>query len=61
MTVQTQPGTFFLLLVLAGMFEQAVEFLHTLGPVSAVHIAIALAYYGLIRVADFNFAGNELW
>ena len=56
----TQPGTFFLLLVLAGMFEQAVEFLHTLGPVSAVHIAIALAYYGLIRVADFNFAGNEL-
>ena len=56
----TQPGTFFLLLVLAGMFEQAVEFLHTLNPVSAVHFAIALVYYGLVRVAHFNFAGNEL-
>lgn len=55
-----QPGMFYLLLVLSGMFEQAVEFLHTLSPVSAVHLAIALDYYGLLRVADFNFAGNEL-
>jgi nuclear pore complex protein Nup93 len=46
--------------ILSGMFEQAVEYLHNFNPTSAVHMAIALAYYGLLRVADFTVAGNEL-
>ncbi|KIW19642.1 hypothetical protein PV08_00216 [Exophiala spinifera] len=53
-------GTFLLMQVLAGMFEQAVEYLHSFNPTSAVHLAIALAYYGLLRVSDFSVAGNEL-
>ncbi|EXJ90449.1 hypothetical protein A1O1_03551 [Capronia coronata CBS 617.96] len=53
-------GTFLSMQVLAGMFEQAVDYLHTFNPVSAVHFAIALAYYGLLRVSDFTVAGNEL-
>ena len=57
---QNGYGTYFLLQVLGGMFEQAVEYLHTFNPVSAVHFAISLAYYGLLRVSDFTVAGNEL-
>jgi nuclear pore complex protein Nup93 len=53
-------GTFFFMQVLAGMFEQAVDYLHNFNPLSAVHLAIALSYYGLLRVSDFSTAGNEL-
>src|SRR6201996_7985720 len=53
-------GTFFLMQVLAGMFEQAVDYLHNFNPLSAVHFAIALSYYGLLRVSDFSSAGNDL-
>ncbi|KAK5949447.1 nuclear pore complex subunit [Knufia fluminis] len=53
-------GTFFLMQTLAGMFEQAVDYLHSFNPVSAVHAAIALDYYGLLRISDFQTAGNEL-
>ncbi|EXJ58762.1 hypothetical protein A1O7_06192 [Cladophialophora yegresii CBS 114405] len=53
-------GTFFLMQVLAGMFEQAVDYLHSFNALSAVHFAIALSYYGLLRVSDFSVAGNEL-
>jgi nuclear pore complex protein Nup93 len=53
-------GTFFFMQILAGMFEKAVEYLHAINPVSAVHFAIALAYYGLLRVSDYQVAGNEL-
>ncbi|KAJ9496015.1 nuclear pore complex subunit [Exophiala xenobiotica] len=53
-------GTFLLMQVLAGMFEQAVDYLHNFNPTSAVHLAIALTYYGLLRVSDFSVAGNEL-
>ena len=53
-------GTFFLMQILAGMFEQGIDYLHAFNPVSAVHFAIALSYYGLLRVSDFNVAGNEL-
>jgi nuclear pore complex protein Nup93 len=53
-------GTYFFLQILAGMFEQAVEYLHSYNPVSAVHFAISLAYYGLLRVSDYAVAGNEL-
>ncbi|RMZ75489.1 hypothetical protein DV738_g5451, partial [Chaetothyriales sp. CBS 135597] len=53
-------GVFFLLQILAGMFEQAVDFLYPLNPVSAVHFAIALTFYGLLRLVDYNVAGSKL-
>lgn len=53
-------GTFFLLQVLGGMFEQAVAYLGTYAPVTAVHFAIALSYYGLLRVSDFYASGEEI-
>jgi nuclear pore complex protein Nup93 len=53
-------GTYFFMQVLAGMFEEAVAFLYSHNTVSAVHFAIALAYYGLLRVSDYSVAGNEL-
>ncbi|KAL4877258.1 Nup93/Nic96-domain-containing protein [Aspergillus karnatakaensis] len=53
-------GTFFLLQVLGGMFEQAVSYLGTYAPVTAVHFAIALSYYGLLRVSDFYTSGEEI-
>ncbi|KAJ5631698.1 Nucleoporin interacting component Nup93/Nic96 [Penicillium longicatenatum] len=53
-------GTFFLLQILGGMFEQAVAYLGSYSPVTAVHFAIALAYYGLLRVSDFYASGEEI-
>jgi nuclear pore complex protein Nup93 len=53
-------GTFFLLQILGGMFEQAISYLGIYSPVSAVHFAIALDYYGLLRVSDFYTSGDEL-
>jgi nuclear pore complex protein Nup93 len=52
-------GTYFYLQILGGMFESAVAYLYTHSYVSAVHFAIALDYYGLIRVADFNASETE--
>ncbi|PWY69814.1 NIC-domain-containing protein [Aspergillus sclerotioniger CBS 115572] len=53
-------GTFFLLQILGGMFEQAVSYLGSYAPITAVHFAIALAYYGLLRVSDFYTSGEEI-
>ena len=53
-------ATYFLIQILAGMYERAVQYLHSYAPVSAVHFAIALDYYGLLRVSDPVVAGNEL-
>lgn len=53
-------GTFFFLQILAGMFEPAVKYLHDSAPASAVHFAISLTYYGILRVSDPSVAGNEL-
>lgn len=53
-------GTFFLLQILGGMFEQAISYLGSYAPISAVHFAIALAYYGLLRVSDPNTSGDEI-
>lgn len=53
-------GVFFFLQILAGLFEQAVHYLYQHNYVSAVHFAIALDYYGFLRVADFFAAGSEL-
>ncbi|PGH17555.1 hypothetical protein AJ79_01155 [Helicocarpus griseus UAMH5409] len=53
-------GTFFLLQILGGMFEQAVSCLANHAPISAVHFAVALDFYGLLRVSDFYTSGDEL-
>ena len=53
-------GVYFFMQVLAGMFEPAVAYLHSYNPASAVHFAIALDYYGLLRVSNYSVAGNEL-
>ncbi|KAF2473206.1 NIC-domain-containing protein [Lindgomyces ingoldianus] len=53
-------GVYFYLATLAGMFEQAVNFLYQHAYVSAVHFAIALDYYGLLRVSDWSSAGLEI-
>lgn len=53
-------GTFFFLQILGGMFEQAVSFLYNYSYVAAVHFAIALDYYGLLRVSDFSVNVTEL-
>lgn len=45
---------FFFMQILAGMYEQAVAWLYTHNHVAAVHFAIALDYYGLLRVADLS-------
>ena len=47
-------GTFFFLQVLGGLFEQAVAYLYSKSYISAVHFAIGLDFYGLLRVADFS-------
>lgn len=51
-------GTYFFLQVLAGQFESAVAWLYPHNYLTAVHFAIALNYYGLLRVNDFNSADD---
>lgn len=53
-------GMFFYLQILGGMFEQAVAYLYPFSYTSAVHFAIALDYYGLLRVSDFLLSDSEL-
>ncbi|KAL6718307.1 nuclear pore complex subunit [Lecanora helva] len=53
-------GTFFFLQILGGMFEQAVSYLYSYSYVATVHFAIALDYYGLLRVSDFSVDETEL-
>ena len=53
-------GTYFYLQMLGGMFEQAVSYLYSYSYVAAVHFAIALNYYGLLRVSDFSVNQIEL-
>ena len=53
-------GTFFFLQILGGMFEQAVSYLYSYSYIAAVHFAIALDYYGLLRVSDFSVNHTEL-
>ncbi|KAF2733090.1 NIC-domain-containing protein [Polyplosphaeria fusca] len=53
-------GVFFYLSILAGMFEQGVNYLYQHNYVSAVHFAIGLAYYGLLRISDWTIAGTEI-
>lgn len=53
-------GTFFFLQILGGMFEQAISYLYPYSYVAAVHFAIALDFYGLLRVSDFSVSESEL-
>lgn len=53
-------GMFFYLQILAGMFEDAVAYLYPFSYVDAVHFALALAYYGLLRPSDPMSAPNDL-
>ncbi|KAK0732639.1 Nup93/Nic96-domain-containing protein [Apiosordaria backusii] len=51
---------FFYLQILSGMFEHAIAYLYPFSYVDAVHFAIALSYYGLLRAADAQSSGNDL-
>lgn len=53
-------GMFFYLQLLAGLYEPAIAYLYQFSYVDAVHFAIALTYYGLLRPADAQSSGNEL-
>ena len=53
-------GMYFFLQILGGMYEQAVSYLYSHSYVAAVHFAIALDYYGLLRVSDFSASETEL-
>ncbi|KAH8732252.1 Nup93/Nic96-domain-containing protein [Phaeosphaeriaceae sp. PMI808] len=53
-------GVYFYLTTLAGMFESALGYLYNHNYVSTVHFAIALDYYGLLRVSDWASGGSEV-
>lgn len=63
-----QPGSdvgstyaiYFLMQILTGMFERAVSWLHNHNYVAAVHFAIALDFYGLLRVSDYEANPDQL-
>ena len=52
--IANAPTTFFFMQILAGMFEKAVSDLYPHNYVSATHFAIALDFYGLLRVSGVN-------
>lgn len=53
-------GMFFFMQIMSGMFEQAIAYLYSFAYVDAVHFAIALEYYGLLRASDSMTSGNDL-
>lgn len=53
-------GIYFFLQILGGMFEEAVAYLYPYSYVAAAHFAIALDFYGLLRVSDFAVSESEL-
>ncbi|EGY17537.1 hypothetical protein VD0002_g7728 [Verticillium dahliae] len=53
-------GMFFYLQILSGMFEEAIAYLYPFSYVDAVHFAIALEYYGLLRPSDPYMATSDL-
>ncbi|KAK9468811.1 Nup93/Nic96-domain-containing protein [Lipomyces arxii] len=57
----TNPLVYFQVLLLSGQYERAIHYLYKIQPVDAVHYAIGLAYYGLLRVvADTASSDVEL-
>lgn len=53
-------GSFVFFQVACGMFEQAVSYLYPFSYTDAVHLAIAMDFYGLLRVSDPSVAGEDL-
>jgi nuclear pore complex protein Nup93 len=53
-------GVYFYLQILAGLYEEAVKYLYTFQYIEGVHFAIALDYYGLLRVSDLSAPPGEL-
>lgn len=51
-------GAFVFLQIAVGLFENAVSYLYSYNYVDAVHLAISLDFYGLLRVSD-PFSGEE--
>lgn len=49
---RTNPGLYFQVLLLSGLFEYAIHYLYSFTPMDAVHFSIALTYYGLLRPLD---------
>ena len=52
--VANAPTTRFFISILAGLFEKAIADLYPHTYVSAVHFAIALDFYGMLRVSDVS-------
>ncbi|KAM0815156.1 putative Nucleoporin NIC96 [Seiridium cardinale] len=55
-----QFGMSFFLQILAGMFEQAISYLYPFSYVDAIHFAIGLEFYGLLRPSDSWGNASEL-
>lgn len=53
-------GMFFYLQILSGMYEDAISYLYSFSYIDAVHFALALEYYGLLRPSDPMTAPNDL-
>ncbi|KAK9454541.1 Nup93/Nic96-domain-containing protein [Dipodascopsis uninucleata] len=55
------PGVYFQALLLSGQYERAIHYIYKFQPVDAVHFAIVLTYYGLLRVCtDTTDTGADL-
>lgn len=52
--IANAPSTYFFMQIVAGLFEKAVADLYPHNYVSAVHFAISLDFYGLLRVSDIS-------
>ncbi|KAI5360674.1 Putative nucleoporin interacting component Nup93/Nic96 [Septoria linicola] len=52
--IANAPTTLFFMQILAGLYEKAVADLYAHNYLSAVHFAIGLDYYGLLRVSDIS-------
>ena len=57
---ESRYATCFYLQILAGMFEEAIAWLYPHDYVTSVHFAIALDFYGLLRVQEISTTANEL-
>ena len=56
----TDYATYFFLLILGGLYEESVEYMLHYSHTDAVHVAIALDFYGLLRVSNPNGAEDFL-
>ena len=55
----TDYATYFWLLIMGGLFEEGIAYLLHFSHTEAVHFAIALNFYGLLRVSDPNAVEDE--